>query len=121
MATTQLPTSKTALFEFTLKVTDLVRRQRYMSEAFSCRLPDTSAWVSGDAVVTDTQVLTISNVTTLVVIYSFLPLLLDITNGTQVLTGVPCAGLFSFSGALTQISVRSPVVGQEVRFTYAYA
>ena len=116
-----LPSSKTANFTFSLQITDLVRRQKYMSESFACRLPDASPFISGDYVVSDTQLLTINNVSTLVIIYCFTDLLLDITIGTETLHGVKCSGLFTMSGAIDKIVVKAPTIATPTRLTYAYA
>jgi hypothetical protein len=116
-----LPTAKTANFSFSLQITDLIRRQKYMAESFACRLPDTSPFIFGDFEVSDTQFLTIPAVTTLVVIYSFDQLLLDITKGTEIIHGIACSGLFSMSGALGPIVVKGTVVGVPARLSYAYA
>ena len=121
MGTKSLPLDKTAVIEFKLSVVDTVRRSRYLAETLAAKLPRDTPFQSGDYSVTNAQFLTLTGITTMVIIYSFDPITLDITKGAQTITGIPCSGLFILTGAITQIVVKSPTVGVESRVAYAHA
>jgi len=121
MANKVLPIDKTAVVSLNLDVVDGVRKQKILAESFPVRLLQTLPFNYTDVVVTPSAGCTLSAINALVVIYSFSPVLLDITKGAEVLHGVECSGLFALSGKIDSIVIKAPAGADPTSVSCAYA
>jgi hypothetical protein len=113
-------TDKTVVTEFMIQVADIFTRQRHAKGSISVKVPQTSNFVQADANVSLTQQVVIMDITCMVMINSWSPILLDLTNPSGVITSVPCSGLFINYGQFTAIRIRG-LSATPTRLTYVYA
>lgn len=116
-----LPLDKTVLTEFKIQVADIHRRSKHMVESIAVRVPNSGKFISADATVDQNTGLDLLDITSVVAIHSFSPIVLvlqDLAGGTVT---VPCTGLFLVYGAFARVTIRVPVGSTAIRLAYIYA
>jgi hypothetical protein len=111
---------KTLVTEFAVQIADINLRQKFMKGAISAKIVQTANLVQADATVTDTQHVTITNVISAIIINSFSPILLDLTNDSGTILNVPCNGLFINYGQFTSVVIKgTDSIGTRLSYTYS--
>ncbi len=114
-------TSKTVVTEFKVQVVDINLRLRNIAGAMAKHLPDTANLQSGDCTVMDGQTQLMNNITTVVIIDAFEPVLLSISNSSGEIQELQCSGLFIFYGQLDSVEVKVATPLAKTRISYLYA
>lgn len=101
----RLPTAKTVVFEFSVQLADILARNVRMKGSAASQLLDSQAFNNGDVNVDNANPYLINGVKSIVVLQSFDPFHVSITDvaGTQIT--IECNGLFVHQGAISQISI----------------
>jgi hypothetical protein len=120
MSMKRLPTDKTVVTELKIQLVDRFTRNRVVSETISARISQDSGLKTGDATVTDTQSLILSDIESLVYVNAWGNFLLRLEYADQVVQEVPCTGLFLLYGKLKTVEIRSAQPGP-LRLSYIYA
>jgi hypothetical protein len=114
------PTDKTVVTDFKLQIVDLQLRLRNIAGAMAAHIPSTADLTSADFTVSNGKSALLNNVTTVVIVQSFSPFLVSLSNASGMITDIPCTGLFIVYGAFDSVEVKS-VADAATRISYLYA
>lgn len=116
-----LPTDKSVVTEFKVTVADIHLRTKKMAASISARVPRDANFQEGDYNVTNALPLLLNSVKAMVLIHSFEPVLISLSNENGMLNDIKCSGLFMMYGAFDSVEVKAPEAGKTVRLTYLYS
>lgn len=114
------PTSKTVVTDYKVQVVDINLRLKSLAGAMAAHIPEDSDLITADYTVTNTKTALLNGITTVVVVQSFGPFLVSISNASGMITDIPCTGLFIMYGALDSVEVKS-TTDLPARISYFYA
>lgn len=116
-----MPLDKSVVTEFKVTVADINLRTKKLSNSIAVRVPSDSNFQEGDYNVSDGRTLLLNSIKAVVVIQSFEPVLISLTNMNGMISDIPCSGLFLMYGSFDSVEVKSPAAGKTVRLTYLYS
>ena len=124
MVSKRLPITRTVVSDFEVNVIDAYSKVRSLKASKSIAVMETDTYVSSDAVLTLVPTV-IRNITKCLLISTYQPFRLDITQGASKLVGVHCTGFFIFYGSIDEVAMYLDPVDPALptptlRVTYQY-
>lgn len=117
----RLPFSKTVLFEFTAHLADVLQRTVRLKGSVASPLLDTNSFNNGDVNVTNDLPYVIGPVSSIVVLNSFDPFVVSLTDAADKKITLSSSGLFVHQGAVKELEIR-PITGStQIRLQYLWS
>lgn len=101
----RLPINKTIVLSMDTHVVDPVTKSRSLKASHAVPVYDTDVYTLTDVVLSDTTPHVINDVKKAIILSSIGPFRADITYGGVTLTGLHCAGVFTFFGPLDRVAL----------------
>jgi hypothetical protein len=120
MSAKRLPAEKTVVTELSVVLADQFIRNRLITDSVATKVPFEVGVKTGDGTVGLLTPMSLLNIKQMVYINAWGAIQLKITDSTDAVINVSCAGTFLFYGSVKSIEIK-PAIDEQLRLSYVYA